>query len=294
MKKIQYRAGVFETNSSSSHSVAISSISAGEIDLSLIPSENGLIYLMPENYDFGWEWVVYNDAATKAIYAWIDHGKQGVHVNRNDGGVDIDITNTKVGKVICEQTGAEKVYVPKYIEDDSYIDHQSSGTTPDDLLNFIFNKKSYLFTGNDNEDNPFEFYDVDIPKEFELVVDLTNSKLSNKNTKIKSSVMITRSTVTNLNIIKVLNELNFKIYYNLITNKYNLSSDMKNEDIKGSILLDHYEVLNYNNEKVSNSTLESSIFKNDTSNYKVRIWDYDLPAFYLDFDITFNKLKTNQ
>lgn len=64
-------------------------------------------------------------------------------------------------EVIKEQTGADEVRFQGL--NDGYIDHDSHGIVPSDkesLRNFIFNKNSWLFGGNDNSTAEPTFYDV--------------------------------------------------------------------------------------------------------------------------------------
>ncbi|MBD2201583.1 hypothetical protein H6G33_09510 [Calothrix sp. FACHB-1219] len=130
----------------------------------IIPDKNGRVII--NSGKFGWEWNKFNDAYTKASYALtallyvdlplIEEATQNLH------------------DVIKEQTLSEEVVLNLPSEDwDSrnygYIDHQSveRGQMNAVLLdksklhNFIFNKKSWLFLGNDNEEAPNKFYDTE-------------------------------------------------------------------------------------------------------------------------------------
>lgn len=134
MKKIT-RVGVFETNSSSSHSISISA--TGMANAKLIV-EKGVC----EIYDgeFGWGVEVYHDAASKAAYAY-------TYARDNTERMEM------LERVIKKVTGCDVV---KFISQDGYIDHQSSDTcaeafASDELLkHFIFNPKSVLVIDNDN------------------------------------------------------------------------------------------------------------------------------------------------
>lgn len=147
MKNI--RVGVFETNSSSTHSISIVANSSGILD-SLLPNEEDAIFLT--GGEFGWEWQKYNDALTKANYCAVD-------------AQDDYAKSCMLVDVISEHTGVKKVILQ--VDSNGYIDHQSVGTTneifesSDKLKHFIFDKNSWLFTGNDNEDEPPNFFDVD-------------------------------------------------------------------------------------------------------------------------------------
>lgn len=146
---INIRSKVFETNSSSTHSIAIADDTDGILD-TLIPDDNGVIVL--SGGEFGWSWDKFNDAYTKANYCAVDAAKDPAKIR-----MLID--------AIIQHTGAKKVSIN--IDSNSDIDHQSVGTSAptfadlDVLINFIFNPKSWLFTGNDNERTPPNFYDID-------------------------------------------------------------------------------------------------------------------------------------
>lgn len=140
MNKI-IRTGVFETNSSSCHSIAIAGEDKQFVFDSISPNSNGEIVLCGGEY--GWEWFKTNDALEKANYAAQQLG--------ND---------KNLIQVIKEQTGADTVSLSV---EDGYVDHQSTGivsTNKEWLRNFIFNKNSWLFGGNDNSDEEDYYYDV--------------------------------------------------------------------------------------------------------------------------------------
>ena len=148
MKNIRNK--VFETNSSSTHSVSIVSNISGIYD-SIIP-DNGVITLI--GGEFGWEWEKFNDATTKANYA---------AVFCQDYPQEVEMLN----EVLKEQTGAQEIIWN--LGDRSYIDHQSSWSedgeakaifkSKETLKNWIFNPSCWLYTGNDNEPADYNFYD---------------------------------------------------------------------------------------------------------------------------------------
>lgn len=170
MKNI--RNGVFETNSSSSHSIAIHPIKTGDmLDTSLVPNNDG--YIILTGGEFGWEYEKYNDALTKANYCAVD--------NFNDES-RIEILK----EVIIQQTGAKDVIIAFNVDNwdlkgYSYIDHQSHGTSndafasKDTLREFIFSRGSYLFTGNDNSYAPPNFYDTDLGIKYKYQVTVEGS-----------------------------------------------------------------------------------------------------------------------
>ena len=146
----QLRKSVFETNSSSSHSISIDS--TGAIDTSLIPDDNGVLILgYGCNVEFGWEQEEYNDAETKAVYSYLQAAAS-----------DNEKYTTMLYDVIMKQTAAKEVIFAvgtQYGDDNyGYIDHQSAiyeaGYEPFDseakLRDFIFKRGSYIETDNDN------------------------------------------------------------------------------------------------------------------------------------------------
>lgn len=143
MSKIKIRKSVFETNSSSTHSIHIDNETA-LMDTTLLPNEEGEITLT--GGEFGWEWQRYNDALTKANYASIE-----------SSGANIDV----LIQAIIEQTGSKLVNIIH--TDWSYIDHQSAGLLMgmnlEELKNWIFNPNCWLVTGNDNSSEPSHIKD---------------------------------------------------------------------------------------------------------------------------------------
>jgi len=152
MKKL-VRKGCFETNSSSTHSIVVARDDQDFVIDTIYPDQDGKVIV--EKSDFGWEWRKYNDAITKLSYAYTD-------------GVDTDLLR----EVVMEQTGAEDVI---FLENEGYIDHQSACTAREvctgkiETKNFIFNKNSWLFTGNDNSTADPTFYDVPEIKDGKMI-----------------------------------------------------------------------------------------------------------------------------
>lgn len=131
------RHSVFETNSSSSHSISWSRDVTKLLD-SIGPDVDGNIVLT--GGEFGWGYERYSDAWTKANYCAVDVA---------------GTPNEEVLKrIIREHTGAKRVTVQ--LSSDAYIDHQSQGTAHDlfdneeDVKQFIFNRNISLIIDNDN------------------------------------------------------------------------------------------------------------------------------------------------
>lgn len=147
------RHGLFETNSSSTHSISISD-KAGVLDI--LPVEAGVCKVYPG--EFGWEEDTYHGAVIKASYC-LTHAKSRPEYGLGDGERELQMLE----EVIKENTGAEKVeFVPN---DDGfhpwgYIDHQSiecdggagepAFASKESLKSFIFNPDSWLKIDNDN------------------------------------------------------------------------------------------------------------------------------------------------
>ena len=129
------RNSVFETNSSSSHSIHISK-EVTVYDNSLVPNSNGVVYIT--GGQFGWEYEEYDDAITKATYC----------ATPGSG-----LSHKLLTEALEKHTGAKEVVID--ISKDDYIDHQSCGLlnelkTVEDVINFIFNPNCILTTDNDN------------------------------------------------------------------------------------------------------------------------------------------------
>jgi hypothetical protein len=145
MKKL-VRNSVFETNSSSSHSISVSKDNMDFVMDTIYPDQDGVITVLGQ--EFGWAWLKFNDAMTKLAYLMQDQGNS--HMD-------------KIIEVVKEQTGALEVI---FDANGGYIDHESYGTAydvccnADSIKNFVFNKNSWLFTGNDNGEPDPTFYDV--------------------------------------------------------------------------------------------------------------------------------------
>ena len=158
------RKGVFETNSSSSHSIAIATEDKEFVLDTIYPNQDGVIIINGDEY--GWEWFKHNDAETKASYS-------AQSFANDDNQLD------KLREVIMEQTGATEVIFNRL--NDGYIDHDSYGIVPTgktELRNFIFNKNSWLFGGNDNSSPDPTFYHVPEIRDGKIIVPVYKYELS--------------------------------------------------------------------------------------------------------------------
>lgn len=168
MKNIRH--GIFETNSSSSHSISIAHGSIGIFDT--ITPIKGKITLT--GGEFGCEWRKYNSSEVKANYS---------AVFARDNKIMTDMLE----QVLKEHTGANQI---TFDLGESYIDHQSALSengdarkafdTPTTLKSWIFNPDSWLFTGNDNECAPPNFYDVEFGIEYLYILEVDGCRVSEK------------------------------------------------------------------------------------------------------------------
>jgi len=143
---IQIRHGVFETNSSSTHSV---SIGKGVADKSYYSDLFQMVEddtLVPVGGCFGWEVEEYHDAYTKLNYAATFAGESKE-------------CEKMLRKVVKEMLGVKlnlKSLKDRMKNYNAYIDHQSydvAGSvfeSEEVLKKFIFGKDSILRTDNDN------------------------------------------------------------------------------------------------------------------------------------------------
>jgi hypothetical protein len=150
------RNGVFETNSSSTHSLAI------DYNSSLMPqpfsdeiTDQG--YVEVHAGEFGWEVETFTSVWDKLSYVFTSAASglgEDVDANTVVGNVKLDLIREAVRK----HTGLEVVFTTS---DSSfwghgYIDHQSSDVpdeafeSVDSMSQFLFAPRSYFETDNDN------------------------------------------------------------------------------------------------------------------------------------------------
>ena len=158
MKTIRYN--IFETNSSSSHSITISKDLTTTLDSMSLDSK-GVLHVYPG--EFRWGEDTFTDPETKASYCYT-----WAKINEDPSKMAM------LGTVLKKQTGAKKVmfhelteYEEELQEDQELtkddlsgfggqIDHQSSDvaeeafTSSKKLKQFIFNPKSILHISSDN------------------------------------------------------------------------------------------------------------------------------------------------
>lgn len=175
------RAGwLIETNSSSSHALCIcdeeeqyAKPGDPEFDLDI---RDGVLYIPTRGESFGWEYEKTNSCQTKLQYvcALMFSQYQGLHLQKKPKKlVQILKRYLGVSKVVFawEEEYLRRVEKEGYDEESEVyidcpeIDHNSYSESsfdieesPKTVIDFIFNKKSWLFGGNDNSDAPRGYY----------------------------------------------------------------------------------------------------------------------------------------
>ena len=147
---VQIRENVFETNSSSSHSVVVSGEVSADFGLSKEEIRDGVIDVGRGKTEFGWETEYSRDTHSKLAYLLIQAAGNYVDSITEDYNA-----NTKaVFETARFVTGCE-LKLPSNTSD-WHIDHQSMGDCsdiledPDQIAVFAFSSSSYVQTGNDN------------------------------------------------------------------------------------------------------------------------------------------------
>lgn len=172
--KVQIRKGVFETNSSSTHSISIIKKSNLEKYPDTVIFGKG---------EFGWEFDIYVDTTSKAEYLWeaitscylnnIDKVNNAINfitdtlAKHNIKAVFPYAANMKV-KTHTYDDGSTYTHIQfmndNDEEDNGYVDHGNElGDFLDDvisdetkLMNYLFDYNSYVSTGNDNSNEEVE------------------------------------------------------------------------------------------------------------------------------------------
>lgn len=143
------RKGVFETNSSSTHSIGLI---GGTYTPDKFHTEDGVCKVYPG--EFGWERIRFHSSEIKASYCL-------TYIMTLGGQLKIALEKMLINvmKVVTECENVE--FVPCSTDEEwehqwGYIDHQSASVCSEafasesSLRDFIFNPQSHLQTGNDN------------------------------------------------------------------------------------------------------------------------------------------------
>lgn len=182
IKLVERAGGLVETNSSSSHALSICSAQdtvakPGDPEFDLDIRDN--VLYVPERPDtFGWEYEKSNSCQTKLQYVCglVFNNWRELHVQKAPKRLEVLLKKyLGVDRVVFEW---EEKYKKHYKagktdeerEEEVYlscpeIDHQSRSESMEEILesnttilNFIFNKNSWYFGGNDNSDSPDGYY----------------------------------------------------------------------------------------------------------------------------------------
>jgi len=146
--KTQIRNNVFETNSSSVHTITISNTSPQGIDN----------YIFFDRGQYGWEWEIYNSCQDKANYLYecmIDLFYHNNSLKEKCNRIREELALYNVGCDFVEVNG-DNIF-------DGYVDHGGQNKelvnylldNPDKLIDYLFNDTSYIATGNDNVDSMY-------------------------------------------------------------------------------------------------------------------------------------------
>lgn len=156
----QVRSNVFETNSSSTHSLVLSNEGLlQEVPFPKHILEKGVIDV--ESGEYGWEQEYYSGAWDKLSYLYTDAMMAVPHDKREETDPNTFVSEKLdlIREAIKLHTGMECNFLKS---NDSYspfgyIDHQSVGECYEvwengiqGVINFVFNPNSYFETDNDN------------------------------------------------------------------------------------------------------------------------------------------------
>ena len=160
--KTQVRRGVFETNSSSVHSICITT----EDEFEHFPAE---VVFTPG--EFGWESDRYYDLESKASYLWT------AIINYVDEMCWYDVETCKkmivatlekynIKAIFIGGIPGERYSATGYIDHGNELDEFIKDVVNDEdrLMQYLFSDRSYVATGNDNDDT-IPYIDATYPHE---------------------------------------------------------------------------------------------------------------------------------
>lgn len=160
MTSIHIRRSVFETNSSSSHSLTVRERDLAQMPFDEQTMRQGVVYVSPDHY--GWEWMRYYQPANKIAYllAQITGG------DLEQGHMDSDEFTRFLCEqypdlaLICQTVERHTGCIVQFQGGECGIDHESQGnglqtlSDPVELEKLLFSPYSYIETGNDNSSAP--------------------------------------------------------------------------------------------------------------------------------------------
>lgn len=156
----QIRQSVFETNSSSSHSLTLgqgqlvtSPFSAEELRSGFVEIPLG---------EFGWEWMQYHTTKGKLSYlaSQIFNNQGYIDSAKNEEVLDSEPLFEMLSKVVRDHTGCElRVYGRAEVDHQSAFGDGANGRelfeSEEKLKAFIFDPTASILTGNDNDSKPW-------------------------------------------------------------------------------------------------------------------------------------------
>ena len=145
--KIKIRRNVFETNSSSTHSICITKSNRSISDCT--EKYENVNFVTGE---FGWENEIYKETASKATYQYTAIAELG-NCNMINKKKCIDfITKTLFeNNISCTFTEGDYYYIDHCGELVDFVN--SVCHSQKRLLKYLFSDESFIITGNDNDDN---------------------------------------------------------------------------------------------------------------------------------------------
>ncbi|MNU37259.1 hypothetical protein D3C71_259120 [compost metagenome] len=163
--KSQIRDAVFETNSSSSHSVTVAAEEMRDFNLDKETIREGVLkaQVFPDGY--GWQWIRFYKPEN--VLAYLLYQAMPMEMRRDDPAVGVDLAEKvkesprarHIIETVEKATGLRVEYVFPEVEGSHfYVDHESGGNgmefasagREDELLRLIFGRNSYIEMGNDN------------------------------------------------------------------------------------------------------------------------------------------------
>lgn len=160
---INFRNQIFETNSSSTHSICISQ----KEEKLAIPKEIK-IDLNRDEYEFGWSYEKWDTPEEKLAYLILGIvGRNWYYTSLVEATAQIEKVLTRLKEWGVENVVIKGINFDLYSKDiylstdcNSYLDHSAETgelieyllERGDNLKNFLFSSKSFILGGNDNEE----------------------------------------------------------------------------------------------------------------------------------------------
>ena len=162
MTNIKTRHGVFETNSSSTHSLTLSPTMDDMVESPVLDHESAMGFVTICSGEYGWAYETFSSFHEKASYLYTDAmiGEDDSVDQNNEYYRNTNLKLKMIADSIKEYTGLGVVFTKE--EGSSYypfgyIDHQSHGVCSqvweegvDGVTRFLFSMNSSFETDNDN------------------------------------------------------------------------------------------------------------------------------------------------